>query len=264
MSNTSIHAQIGLACKVTDPATGLGGDKGQPATRVSMPLANQHYEITLSFDGAGNTVTIDLSDGTATGAVLGVKAAGSIDFAGLPAAAETIGVNDLTYTFVAGTPADNTEIEIGVDAAETASNAAAAISDRDPAVEAVSVMDSVTVLAAFNGTYGNAITLAAAATNVTVSGATFSGGIDGVTLAGAGVDHLGAALPVMAAVHGILVTASAGGADVEMPSKLLGSATPDSGVLTYSRAGRADLVDMLSITSSAAGTVAKVFVAARN
>jgi len=258
---SALHIQYALAATLTDPATGLSGKKGAAATRVFMPLALVHYEVEFYFDGAGGSATLDLANGDAWDVIIGVKSAGTINFTGLPVAAQIITVNALVYTFAAAA-ADGTEITIGADATETAANAVAAISARDTALDAINVLGVVTVSAAFTGVYGNAITLAEAATNVTVSGATLTGGVDAVTLTGGGVDYLGAMLPTMTKVHALLITCSSGSADLVLSTVLKDSITPDGGFQGWSRPGRADLIGELVITSGAAGTRVKVIVAA--
>jgi len=258
---TTIHLNYGLASTLTDPATGLSGPKGVVNTRVTLPLATIHYEIDIAFDGSGDVATIDLNDGTSSGAVIGVQSTGAIDISANPSVNETVEANSITYTFKAAAAADD-EITIGVDATETGVNTAAAINANDPAINAVSVTGYVVVSAAYTGEYGDAITLAESATNVVVTGATLTGGADQVTFTGDGVDYLGTALPVAAAIHALLVQCSIGSVVAEVAGVLLDTVTPHGGLQVWNRVGRTDLLANLTITSGAAGTRAKVIVAA--
>ncbi len=261
MSNSAIHINYGLASTLTDPATGLRGTRGIVNTRVTMPLATIRYEVEFYFDGAGDTATLDLATGLGSGVVPGVKAAGTVVFAGLPVADETFTVNANIYTFKA-TAANNTQVTIGADATATGANSVTSVEANDPALDSINFAGTVTISAAFTGAYGNAIGLAAAATNVTVSGAFLTGGVDAVTITGDGEDYLGGALPVAAKIHALLVICSSGNAVIEMAGVLLNTVRPDGGHQDWSRPGRTDLIGSLAVTSGEAGTRVKVVVAA--
>ncbi len=261
MSTSATFAQFGLASTVSDPATGLSGPIGQQSTRKSMPLALIEYQIPFAFDGSGDAITVDTNDGTATGAVTGVKATGTITYTGLPAADETVTVNSIVYTFKAAA-ALATEITIGADATETASNTAAAITANDPLVDAVNVAGVVTISAAATGEYGNAYTLAESAANTAVSGATLTGGVDKVQYTGDGVDALGDALPAAAAIHGLLLLVTAGSVTAALGSVVKDTVLPNGGFQTWSAPGRADLLGNLVLTSGAAGTAGTLIVRA--
>ena len=258
---TNIKIHYGLSAKVTDPVTTLSGPMGIANTQVSIPLATIQYELDIYFDGAGDVATIDLATGLGSGQVVGVKAAGTVVFSGLPVADEVCAANGNTYTFKAAATG-NTEVTIGADATETAGNSVASVQGRDPALNAINVAGTVTISAAFTGAYGNAITLSETATNVTVSGATLTGGVDAVSITGDGVDYLGAALPTAAKIHALLVICSSGNAVIEIPGVLLNTVRPEGGHQDWSRPGRTDLIGSLNITSGASGTRVKLIVAA--
>ena len=257
---TNSFAQYGLASTET-AANGFTGTVGTPSSRKSMPLADIAYEIDISFDGSGDVATINLDNGTATGDVTGVQATGTVTFTGLPVADETITVNSIVYTFKA-TSASATQITIGADATGTASNAASIINANDASVDAVNVLGVLTISAAETGEYGNAYTLAEAATNTAVSGATLSGGVDAVIITGDGVDALGAALPTASKIHGIQVLCTAGSVTAAVTTLLKDTVTPNGGMQTWNSTGRTDLLENLTITSGAVNTVAKVVVRA--
>lgn len=258
---TSTYALYGLASAET-AANGFRGTSGIAGTRKSMPLALVAYEVSFEFDGSGDAVTIDLETGLATGDVTGVKAAGTITFAGLPVADETIAVNGTTYTFKAAA-AGATEITIGADATETASNTASKIDANDSAVDAVNVAGVVTVSAAATGEYGNSITLAESATNTAVSGATLGGGVDKVVITGDGVDALGDALPAaVVKIHGIAIECTSGSVSAAVGTVLKGPASDNGGFLFWDADGLASLIDDLVITSGAANTAGKVVIRA--
>jgi hypothetical protein len=128
--------------------------------------------------------------GSTTPTVSATRATGTITFTGLPVAAETVTVNGQVYTFRAAVAVAN-DVLIGVDGSATASNLSAAINAgagsgtaygtgtvANAGVTASVVAGVVTVSARVPGTGGNAITLAESATNVAVSGATLTGGLD--------------------------------------------------------------------------------------
>lgn len=261
ISNTAINYGLSSTETSTIDGTALTATVGRATTRVPMSLVDIGYTVTCEFDGTGDIVTLDLETGAATGDVTGVKAAGTITFSGLPVADETVTVNGVVFTFKA-TATTSTEITIGADANETASNAAGKIDAYNAEVDAVAVGAVVTVSAENTGTYGNAYTLAEAATNTTVSGATLSGGVDAVIISGDGVDYLGAALATAAKIHGLLVYAPSGSAEVAVSGVLLSPVTSTGGVQVWDTAGRTDLIANLTIESTSDNSEIKVVVRA--
>jgi len=116
-----------------------------------------------------------------------VKAFGTITLATV-VAGDTVTVNGLVYTAVAGVKANNTEFSVDgtdtVDAADLADSISndtrAGILDDLTAVSAVAV---VTAAQTRLGTGGNATTLSSSnGARLAVSGATFTGGVDGNSL----------------------------------------------------------------------------------
>ena len=262
MASRNHAVSYGLVATETEPSTGFTGTVGNQS-RASIPLGDVAYQIDIAFDGINDAATINLDNGTATGDVTGVKATGTVTFTGLPVADETITVNAIVYTFKASA-STATQITIGADATATASNAASKIEANDSAVDASNVAGVLTITAAATGEYGNAITLAEAATNTAVSGATLSGGIDKVVITGDGVDALGNAIPTCAYIHGVLVTCSSGSVTAAISTIVKDTVSVSNGFQTWSVLGRADLLENLVITSTAVNTVARVTVRARD
>ena len=258
---TNTFSIYGLASTET-AANGFTGTSGTSATRKSMPLSDIAYTINFAFDGSGDVATISLSTGVATGDVGGVAATGTITFTGAPVANETITVRGIVYTFKT-LAATATEITIGANVTATAANTVLKINANDPLLDALSALGVVTIGASDTGTYGNAYTLAQAATNTAVSGATLTGGINAVVITGDGVDFEGTALPTATKIHGLLVTCTEGSVTAAVSTILKDTVTPNGGLQTWNSAGRTDLVTNLTITSGAANTVAQVVVRAQ-
>ena len=99
-------------------------------------------------------------------------------------ATDTLTVNGNEYTGVTGTPADFTEFSVDTSDTVTAASLARAINGDTRLgtlgdVSATSTGDTVTITTNKKGFAGNATTLAQTGGTITVSGATFTGGLDG-------------------------------------------------------------------------------------
>jgi len=99
-------------------------------------------------------------------------------------ATDTLVLNGITYTGVAGTPTDFTEFSIDDSDTATAISLARAIEGDLRAgtlgdVSATSSSNVITLTTNEDGLAGNATTLAETGGTITLSGATFSGGVDG-------------------------------------------------------------------------------------
>ena len=139
---------LGRGRNSQDPYRGLITDEGQ-------------LEIPLDLRGTGFWLTALFGDPTTTA----VAATGMITFSAQPAAASTITINSVAWTFVAGTPTSN-QIEIGGTLAATLTNAAAALNaSASPQVAAATYGTTggtaLTVTHDTAGPAGNAFTLAA-------------------------------------------------------------------------------------------------------
>ena len=102
-------------------------------------------------------------------------ASGTITFAAVPTANDTITIGSTTATFVASSPSSS-QILIGADVEKTIANVLA-FDFGSSVVLSKTDDDEVTVTAASKGTSGNSIALAKSGDDITVSGAALSGGV---------------------------------------------------------------------------------------
>jgi hypothetical protein len=139
--------------------------------------ANNRFVIKSGTTGAASTITF-LSDPTAFGSI--TIAAGNA------ANNDTVTINGTAVTFKSSNPAGN-QVLIGGTEAQTAANLQtflAGSADTNLALSAYLLVGTVVyAVAKITGTAGNAYTLAKSGTNITVSGATFTGG-SGASIAG--------------------------------------------------------------------------------
>lgn len=151
-NNFYINAQDGWVQIATNPAF----------IRVT---AAPHHSYLIA-DGASPP---PLNSTNATGTVT-LSSTGPLD-------TETVTVGGQVYTFKTS-PVAATDVAINVSINVTATNLATKIAANSASTTASAVGPIVTVSARATGTAGNAITLAKAATNVAVSGATLTGAVD--------------------------------------------------------------------------------------
>jgi phage tail sheath gpL-like len=122
--------------------------------------------------GARGNITVDARMGE-------TAATATITSTGAATATETFVLNGVTFTAVASGPSAN-EFVVSATVATQAANIAAAINESTSAgvlnVTATSSAGVVTLTCDIPGTIGNAMTLSETLTNVTISGANFSGG----------------------------------------------------------------------------------------
>lgn len=133
----------------------------------------------------------------------GVKATGTITFSGQPAASDVITVNGVNFTFRSGSAPLATDILIGGTIAATLANAVEKLNNS--IADAVSTASystngttTITVTYDVDGVAGNNFTLAKTGSNITVSGATLTGGVNAtkkkvVVPTGVGIDLLATA-----------------------------------------------------------------------
>jgi hypothetical protein len=214
MSDTK-NVKLGV-CTVTFDGVDLGYTKGG----VEVEVQTETKQVTVDQFGTspineyimGRSVMarvplaettlenlVRIMPGSTLVATGGVKATGTITVAaGNASAADTITVNGKVYTFVSATPGVN-DILIGTDNIATALNIknklAASVDSRVVQATYTVASNVVTVTYDDAGTVGNAFTLAKSGTNLTVSGATLSGGASAtakkvVTTNGIGVSLL--------------------------------------------------------------------------
>lgn len=122
-----------------------------------------------------------VADGSSAPTTTPTAATGTITISGgQPSEDDTVTVNGTVFTFISGTPADDTEVEIGVDPEATHDNLIVAINTVLGGV--VTAADTsatvITLTAVAGGTAGNSITLAEDADNTVVSGAALTGGVN--------------------------------------------------------------------------------------
>lgn len=124
-------------------------------------------------------------------ALIAATASGTITLTANPANTNTVTINGTVYTFKTSLGGSAFEILIGAANTDTASNLAAAINLADGSgttygssttrlgiITASASSNVVTLTAALRGTVGNGYTLAKSGANITISGATLSGGVD--------------------------------------------------------------------------------------
>lgn len=166
--------------------------------RVTFPAASTgqtHWRVYFTQQGFGGTGIhylaeyttgeTDISEATvAAGSAAGARATGTLTFNSQPAIAETININGVTYTFIAGASA-GTDVNRGVDADTAAASLIAVLNASANVLINVAtytaVTNVVTITYDTDGTDGNAFTLAdSSASAVTRSDPTLTGGIEGI------------------------------------------------------------------------------------
>lgn len=163
-----------------DVRSGTLGDVSASATTDTVTLTSDQ-------DGtAGDATTLAETGSTIT--ISGATFSGGVT-------ADTITVNDLVYTAVAGVKADDTEFSIDTSNDAAATDLADSI-DGDVRVgtlndvSATATTDTVTVTQTVAGVGGNATTLTSTGgARVVLSGATFSGGTDADTVEANGLTY---------------------------------------------------------------------------
>ena len=145
------------------------------AANQELPAVADALEIAASQNlKRGSLVNVSGEQIAAT--TDGEKASGTITFADQPTADDTVTVGTTTLTFKSADPGEN-EVLIGTDLAATLDNLIAALPDSVTGSKSSGVL---TITAAAAGTAGNSIALAKSGSDITVSGATLSGGVDEV------------------------------------------------------------------------------------
>lgn len=166
--------------------------------RVTFPAAatgQTHWRAYFPFQGFGGVGVhylaeyagnADIPEATvAAGSTSGSQATGTLTLGVNPTAAETIAVNGITFTFIAGA-STSTDVHIGASADDTAANFAAVLNASVNAAINIAtytvVTNVVTITYDTQGVAGNAYTLAnSSGANVTRSTPTLTGGVDGIS-----------------------------------------------------------------------------------
>lgn len=208
MASTTRNVKLGV-CQVFLKGLDLGYTKGG----VEVSVTTETHEVNV--DQYGNTAVNELimgrdlkvkvpmaettlenlvavMPGTTLVATGGSVASGTVSIAANPADGENIVVNGVTFSFETSPLLEN-DVQLGATAAETAANLAAALNaSNDPAVAAATYAVAGTVITVTYGNVavygttgmksveGNSFTLSSgtAALDVTMSGATLTGGAD--------------------------------------------------------------------------------------
>jgi hypothetical protein len=148
---------------------------GSANTKFDLAAIRQEDTVVKAINNATGGVLTDI---TSTISMVDCRAAGTLTLVSA-VAAETVEVNGITYTGVAGVPANFLEFSIDTSDTAAAASLAAAINAREAnygnTVTATSAAGVVTVLATAEGTGPNAYTLVGD-TNITASAATLLGG----------------------------------------------------------------------------------------
>jgi len=158
----------------TDTRSGTLGD-------LTATASTNVVTVTTDVSGtAGNAITLTSQDAT-------IVVSGSGTFTG-GVTADTVTINSLIYTAVAGVKADNTQFSIDSTDTATAADLVDSVTNDTRQgtladITAANVAGVVTFTSTAIGTAGNAITLASSdGTRLAVSGATLSGGVDNFSI----------------------------------------------------------------------------------
>lgn len=122
-----------------------------------------------------------------TDVLASVAASGTVTLLGV-SAGDTVTINDVVFTAVAGAKSDNTEFSIdGTDTVDAADLVDSITNDTRQGTLAdlipLSALGVVTLFSTAGGTAGNAVTLVSSdGTRLAVSGATFAGGVDNFSI----------------------------------------------------------------------------------
>jgi len=180
-NNTEFSIDTGDDETATDLADSIDNDT-RLGTTGDLSATSTSAVVTMTTDvagTAGNAITLISSNGSR----LAVTGSGFLTGG---VSADTVTVNGLLYTAVAGVKADNTQFSTDTGNDETATDLADSISKDIRVgtlndVRAVSASAVVTVSSKVPGTGGNSITLVTSdAGTLAISGALFTGGINEV------------------------------------------------------------------------------------
>lgn len=155
---------------------------------VSASSSTDTVTCTQTVAGAAGNATTLTSTGAGRVILSGATFANGTD-------ADTVTVNGLVYTAVAGAKSDDTEFSIDTSDDAAATDLADSIDDdtREGTLNdltATAATDTVTAITTIGGTVGNATTLASSdeAGRLTISGSTFTGGADNANVSSITVD----------------------------------------------------------------------------
>ena len=162
-----------------DAATELQAKYTTYSANNASNIAIRVLELGTAGTRASGTVTLDTNPSP------GVQSSGTITLTTNPANGDTLTIKGTVITFVSASPVGN-QVLISTTKELTAANLQAflaASSDANISLMTYNTILAVTTATArIYGTGGNAYTLASTGVNITVSGATLSGGVDADTL----------------------------------------------------------------------------------
>lgn len=222
-------------------------------TGGSVEWNGSEFVVTSSTTGEGayatGTITLD------TNPSYGAQAAATIELTGLPANGNTVVIQGTTVTFVSGTPSGN-QVQIAGTAALTAAalqTFLAASADANLALMTYNTIGAITTMTArAYGVAGNSYTLTRVGANITVSGATFSGGVaaDTLTVNGTAITFV-AASP---SGNQVLVGPTVAATSANLQGFLQASANANIDDATYSSAS-----NITTVTYKVVGTGGNAF-----
>lgn len=235
----SAQTNLNGVASVINSALGANGD---------CAWNGEHFIVTSPTTGGGayasGTLTLD------TNPAYGVQASGTIQLTGNPANGNTVVIQGTTVTFVSGTPSGN-QVQIAGSAALTSAALQTfleASADSNLALFTYNtISDTTTATVRVFGTGGNSYTLTKVGANITVSGATFSGGVAADTFAinGTTVTFVN----VASSGNKVVVGATANATAANMQQFLAASTDTNLDDCTYSTTD-----NVVTITAAAAGT----------
>lgn len=231
----------------------------------------QAMYTTYSANNAANVAPYVLELGTAgtraSGTVTfganpsyGVQASGTITIAvGNVSNGDTVTIQGTVVTFVTGTPVGN-QVLIGSSNTVTSANLQAFLqtsADANLSLMTYSTTTNVTTITAkVFGTAGNAYTLTKSGANITVSGATFSGGVaaDTLTIQGTAITFVNAS----PTGNQVLVGTTAAATQLNLYNFLVASSDTNLSLMTYATNS------VLTITSKVAGIAGNAYTLAKS
>jgi hypothetical protein len=222
MPSSSKNVKLGI-CQVfydgIDRGLTQGGVEVTVATETHRVEVDQFGKSAINETVQGRTLTVKVPMAETTARNLvdtmpgsqlisdGAQASGTVTLAAQPTATTSVTIAGQAFSFQLGKPTSVYQVQIGASLAESLANLAKAISlsnlrgtDLGGIKAAVSGPTTVCLTVADPGVLGNAVTLVAS-NGATVSGATFTGGVNETKVrvevgSGVGVDLLSIAKPL--------------------------------------------------------------------
>lgn len=224
----------------------------------SVTWDGSRFVVKSDTTGAGvkasGTITLD------TNPSAGVQASATINLTGNPANGDTVVIQGTTVTFVTGSPAGN-QVLIGANAAATAALLQTFLQNSADVNLALMLYNTIgaitTITARAYGVAGNSYTLTKVGANITVSGATFSGGVaaDTLTVNGTAITFV-AASP---SGNQVLVGATAVLTAANLQTFLAASVNANIDDATYSTSGA-----VITVLYKILGTAGNAFTLAKS